>query len=63
MSIVTEYVDHSQLGNIFVKIDDTFPEMDFYNCTAYKQTFPPVKKARGGKKATAKKAQDAKKGK
>lgn len=59
LTIVSEYVDHSQLGNIFVKIDDTFPEMDFYNCSAYKQSFPPAKKVRGGKKALAKKALDA----
>ena len=59
MTIVSEYVDHGQLGNIFVKIDDTFPEMDFYNCTAYKQSFPPAKKVKGAKKTPTKKALEA----
>ena len=55
LSIVSEYVDHSQLGNIFVKIDESFPEMDFYNCTAYKTAFPNAKKATTRKPAKSRK--------
>ena len=55
LTIVSDYVDHSQLGNIFVKIDESFPEMDFYNCTAYKQAFPNAKKNANRKKQAPKK--------
>ena len=55
LTIVSDYVEHEQLGNIFVKIDESFPEMDFYNCTAYKQAFPNAKKANSRKKAGPKK--------
>jgi len=63
LKIVSEYVEHSRLGDIFTKIDDAFPEMDFYNCTAYKQSFPAQKKPRAARKPAAKSAAKAKKDK
>lgn len=61
LKIVSDYVEHSQLGNIFAKIDESFPEMDFYNCTAYKHSFPAQKKARATRKPATKSAAKAKK--
>jgi len=59
LTIISEFVNHEQLGQIFVKIDSTFPEMDFYNCNSFKQSFPHIKTSKGqGKNAKGKKAGD-----
>ena len=59
LSIVSEFVNHEQLGQIFVQIDSTFPEMDFYNCDSFKQSFPHIKSTNDkGKGAKGKKAGD-----
>lgn len=52
-------MDHEQLAGIFMKVDQTFPEMDFFNSSAYKQSNPGQK----ANKASAKKSKKADKGK
>ena len=47
LTIISEFVNHEQLGQIFVKIDSTFPEMDFYKCDSFKQSFPHIKCSKG----------------
>lgn len=55
LNIVDQYVDNGLLGQIFVSIDSTFPEMDFYNCNAFKQSFPTQNAKKTRKKRAPKK--------
>lgn len=59
LNIVANYVDQTQLSNIFEKVDTTFPEMDFFNSTAYKQSEPGM----AATKATTEKLKKSKKNK
>ena len=44
LSIVVENVKPGQLGEIFGKIDEIFPEIDIYNSTSYAISFPELVK-------------------
>ena len=37
LTIVSKHVGEGQLSSIFSKLDQSFPEMDFYNSASYKQ--------------------------
>ena len=59
LTIVSEYVEPGQLGHIFAKIDETFPDMDFYNSVPYAQSFPDKVKKTNKRAKKAAPAQDA----
>ena len=40
LNIVSKYLPQTQLMPILEKVDTTFPEMDFFNSNAYKQSTP-----------------------
>ena len=65
MKVVSTFVDEAQLNRIFCQIDETYPEMSFFESKVYKQTFPhlikqPAQEAKNsgakGKKGAAKNA-------
>ena len=49
---MAEHIEPGQLSDIFGKIDQTFPEIDFYNSASYAMSFPEL--AKKNKKAARK---------
>ena len=59
LKVVSRHVDAEQLEAILEKMDASFPEMDFYNCSAFVRTFPQLQAALKFKKSQKLEAQKA----